>query len=110
MDKNNAFQQLQMMEQNMQVLMSQKQQFTMQQAEIDAAANELGKNPDHAFKIIGNIMVSTNKDTLLADMKSKKEVLTLRIQSLDKQESKLKEKAKELQDLILSELSEPAKK
>ena len=48
--------QLQMLEQGMQSLLMQKQQFQLQQVEIESALKEL-ENVDEAYKIVGNIMV-----------------------------------------------------
>ena len=106
MDKNTVFQQLQLMEQNLQVLMSQKQQFVVQQAELDSAMAELNKKPSKSYKIIGNIMVATQPEDLLKDMGSKKEVLAMRIQSLERQETKLRERAKEMQDSLMDEMKQ----
>ena len=48
--------QLQMFEQSMQNLLMQKQQFQLQQVEIESALKELEK-VNEAYKIVGNIMV-----------------------------------------------------
>jgi len=52
--------QLQLVEQSMQNLLMQKQQFQLQQVEIESALKEL-ENVDEAYKIIGNIMVLSKK-------------------------------------------------
>lgn len=106
MDKNTVFQQLQMMEQNLQVLMSQKQQFVVQQAELESAMAELNKKPSKSYKIIGNIMVASSPESLLADMNSRKEVLAMRVQGLERQEAKLRERAKEMQDSLMNEMKQ----
>ena len=56
-------QHLQHLEQNMQHLLKQRQQFQMQLMEIDSAADEL-KKTEKAYRIIGNIMVLSDKATL----------------------------------------------
>jgi len=62
---------LQIMEQNLQALGMQKQQFSTQLFEIDSALKELDKT-ETAYKIVGNIMVSANKDTLQKELTQKK--------------------------------------
>ena len=96
--------QLQMLEQSMQNLLIQKQQFQLQQVEIESALKELEK-VDKAYKIVGNIMVLSTKDDLKNDLKSKKEVIELRIKSMEKQENQLRDKASKLQDEVLKEMS-----
>jgi len=95
--------QLQMLEQGMQTLLMQKQQFQLQQVEIESALKEL-ENVDEAYKIIGNIMVLSKKSDLEKDLASKKEVVELRIKNMEKQESQLREKASKLQSEVLKEM------
>lgn len=97
--------QLQMLEQSMQSLLMQKQQFQVQQVEFESALKELEK-VDEAYKIIGNIMVLLKKADLKEDLVSKKEVSELRIKNLEKQESHLREKASKLQSEILKEMGQ----
>lgn len=95
--------QLQMLEQGMQSLLMQKQQFQIQQVELESALEELEK-VDEAYKIIGNIMVLSKKSELNEDLTSKKEVIELRIKNLEKQENQLREKASKLQNEVLKEM------
>ena len=97
--------QLQMLEQGMQSLLMQKQQFQLQQVEIESALKEL-ENVDEAYKIIGNIMVLSKKSDLEKDLASKKEVIELRIKNMEKQESQLREKASKLQSEVLKEMGQ----
>jgi len=96
---------LQMLEQSMQNFLMQKQQFQLQQVEIESALKELEK-VNEAYKIVGNIMVLSKKDDLIEDLKSKKEVIELRIKNMEKQESQLREKASKLQNEVLKEMGQ----
>lgn len=94
---------LQMMEQSAQNLMAQKQQFQLQQVEIESALKEI-ENATEAYKMVGNIMVLSKKEDLKKDLESKKEIADLRIKGLEKQESQIREKASKLQEEILKEM------
>jgi len=59
--------QLQMMEQALQNSVLQKQQLSTQLIEIDSAIKELETTPK-SYKIIGNIMIDTNKIELTKDL------------------------------------------
>ena len=96
--------QLQMLEQSMQNLLMQKQQFQLQQVEIESALKELEK-VNEAYKIVGNIMVLSKKDDLKADLTSKKEIVELRIKNMEKQENQLREKASKLQNEVVKGMS-----
>lgn len=95
--------QLQMFEQSLQSFLGQKQQFQIQLVEIESALNELN-NTEKAYKIVGNIMVESGKDELKADLSSKKEMLELRLKTMDKQEAQIREKASKLQAEILKKI------
>jgi len=95
--------QLQILEQNLQNFLMQKQQFQSQLIEIDSAINEL-VDAKKSYKIIGNIMVDANKEVLSEDLKKKKKIVELRIKSLEKEEESIKEKAKRLQNEVISKL------
>ncbi len=94
---------LQLMEQNLQAVGMQKQQFSTQLFEVDSALKELDKT-DSAFKIVGNIMIKSDKDTLQKELSQRKEILELRITSLEKQETQIKDEAKKLQEEVMGKL------
>jgi prefoldin beta subunit len=96
--------QLSLMEQNLQNFALQKQQFQAQLLEFESAEKEL-KTSKEAFKIIGNIMVSKSKEDILKDVAERKELLQTRVESFEKQEAKLKERADALQKEVLEEMN-----
>ena len=95
--------QLQMFEQSLQTFLGQKQQFQVQLVEVESALGEL-ESTNKAYKIIGNIMVENDKNELKADLQSKKEMLELRIKTMEKQESQVRERASKLQFEILKKI------
>ena len=95
--------QLQMFEQSLQSFLGQKQQFQIQLVEVESALAEL-ENTGKAYKIVGNIMVETDKDELKSDLQSKKEILELRLKTMEKQEAQVREKASKLQSEILKKI------
>ena len=98
-------QQLQMLEQNLQAILMQKQQFQTQLAELESALKELGKTKE-VYKIIGNVMVSSQKEDIDKEFKQKKEILDMRIKSFEKQEETFRKKAKDIQEDVLSNMKE----
>ena len=92
---------MQVLEQSRQAITAQKQKVQSDLFEIDNALKEL-ESVDSGFKIVGGIMIKADADSLKKELGSKKESLDLRIKTLDMQELKLKEKAKKLQDEVMS--------
>lgn len=99
-DSGDKISQLQMMEHSLQQFLLQKQTFQSQLLEIESALSEL-PSTDAAYRIIGNIMVKTDKEELKKQLDEKKHLVDLRIKSLEKQESKLKGEAVRIQSDVL---------
>jgi len=104
-------QQLQLIEQNLRSSLLQRQNLQTQLVEVESALGEIEKT-DAAYKIIGNIMVALPKDQLKKELGEKKEFLSLRLQSLEKQEEKLRSRANQLQSEVLKDMEKqtPTKK
>ncbi|MBD3202754.1 prefoldin subunit beta [Candidatus Woesearchaeota archaeon] len=95
--------QLQILEQNINTLLGQKQQIQSQIVENDSAIEEMDKSST-VYKIIGNIMVKSKKTELKKELQSKKERLELRTKAIEKQEKNLKNKASKIQKEVLKEI------
>lgn len=103
-DVKEKIEQLQLYEQKTQTLLLQKQTFQAQFLEIENALSELETSQGQIYKIVGNIMVATEKNKLKEDLNSKKEIISLRIKNIEKQENKIKEEASQLQNEVMSNL------
>jgi prefoldin beta subunit len=104
-DSQKKLQELQTLEQNLQTFLIQKQNFQMQLVEIESAMEELVKTKK-AYKIVGNLMIDSDKKDLEADLKNKKEMAELRIRSIEKQEKVIKDRASKLQTEVLGEMQQ----
>ena len=96
--------QLQLLQQNFQHTQVQKQQLEAQLFELDSALTHV-EQTQKAYKILGRILVSLPKDTLLSELKEKKEVTKIRYESFVKQEEKLRLNIEQLQKDVVKELS-----
>lgn len=103
MADNAELQRLQMLDQAVQQLVAQKQQFQSQLFEIESALKEISTTPQ-AYKIIGSIMVSANKETLKKELEQKKELVELRVKTAEKQELQMQEKLKQLQEDVVKKM------
>jgi len=97
-------QELQTYEQNLQSLLLQRQAFQMELSETQNALSEISSSKEDVFKMIGNIMVKTNKEKIEKELKRKIELLSLRIKSIEKQESEISKKVENLRKEVLKEL------
>ena len=95
--------QLQLLQQNLQNILSQKQQMQEQLMEINSALTEL-KKTETAYRIVGKIMIATHRDTLQSELHEKREVLEIRVKNFTEQEEKLKKNLEKTQKEVLEEL------
>jgi prefoldin beta subunit len=96
-DASENLQRLQVIDQNLQQVAMQRQQFSSQLFEVEGALKEL-ESSEVAYKIVGGVMFGVKKAELKSDLESKKELIELRVKTLEKQEQQLREKFKKLQE------------
>ena len=96
-------QKLQMYEQSLQNFLLQRQNHQAQLSEVSSALKEL-EATDDAYQIIGNVMVKKSKDELKKHLEERKETAEIRIQSIEKQEVKVREKIEALQKDMMEEM------
>jgi len=97
--------QLQLFEQSLQNILMQKQQFQGQIVEVDSALTELEKSKE-SYKIVGNIMVKSDKEALKKDLEEQKKVANMRIEAIEKQEKQIQEKVTKLQEEAMKDMKD----
>ncbi len=95
--------QLQLLQQNLQNTILQKQQFQRQLTEVDSALKEIDTS-ENVYKIVSNLMISVKKPEIKQDLQQKRELFDLRLKNFEKQEKKLKENIEEMQKKVLENL------
>ena len=96
---------LQTVEQNLQAYGVQKHAAQQQQLETESALRELEKSPE-AFRIVGNLMVKAEKPALEKELRERRETLRARVETIERQEARLRTDAERLQEAVLSEMRE----
>ncbi len=87
--ENQKLQEMQFLEQNLQNLLLQKQSFQLELSETNSALKELENSGDETFKIIGQLMIKTEKSKILKELAEKQKILNLRIKTIQGQETSL---------------------
>jgi prefoldin beta subunit len=93
---------LQQLQQNLQSVMGQKQHLEMENLETERALEVLKKanDSDAVYKSAGSILIKSTKANLIADLEEKKELSNTRVTVLSKQEARIKENLKEIEEKI----------
>ncbi len=101
-DKKEQFiQEMQLIEQNIQNIMMQKQAFNMELTETKSARAQIEKSGDEVFKIIGQLMIKSDPASIKQELSEKEKMIDLRLKSLEKQESTLAERLDKLQKEVM---------
>ena len=99
---------LQQMRMQLQMIMQQRQQVELRLKEIDEALGELDKTDAKTtvYKSVGALLIKTKgKSEVTKELKSNKESLELRKNTLNQQEGRTKEKLNELQSKVQNAFS-----
>jgi len=93
------FEQLQ---QNLQAILLQKQQVEVESVEVEKALAELTKmgSDGIVYKSAGSLLVKVNKDDIQKELQERKDLANTRSAVLAKQEQRVRESAKEVQNKI----------
>lgn len=98
----NQIAQLQQVQQQVQALTMQKSQIEAMQKESKMALDELGRLADDAviYRNVGELVIKTSKEESVSKLKDREETLSLRLQSITRQEERLTTRFKQLQEQI----------
>ena len=98
----NQIAQLQQIQQQIQALAMQKSQVEAMQKESKMALDELERLADDAvvYRNVGELVIKTSKEESITKLKDREETLSLRLQSISRQEERLTSRFKQLQEQI----------
>ena len=97
-------QELQLLQQRLSLFAAQKQQFQLHQIEAEGALAELEKAKPPVYRMVGELLVEKPIADLKKELTERKEEFDLRIKTIDKQESKSRERAQELQKEVAASM------
>jgi prefoldin beta subunit len=90
----------------MQQYAMQKQTIHVQLVEMDNALEELQTTKEQPFKIVGNVMIGCDKETLVKELQEKKETAEIRLKNVEKQESQAKQKMESLHATVMKQIEQ----
>ena len=95
-ESTRKLQELQILEQNLDHILMQKQTIQLELSEISNALQEIKNSNDEVYRVMSSIMVKADKEKLSKDLEEKEKLLTLRSESIEKQEKMFESKLDEL--------------
>lgn len=97
-------QELQLLEQNLQNFLLQKQAFMLEQNETENALEEIKKTDEDVYKIIGQVMLKSKKAAVEKELQHKKDIIELRVKAIERQEEQIKEQLIKKRDEVMKKL------
>ena len=93
---------LQQLQQNLQAIMMQKQQVELEVVETDRALEEIKKTgtEETVYKSAGPLLIKSKKEDVIKELEEKKELSNTRVMVLSKQETRVKDNLKEVENKI----------
>ena len=105
MDKKTSdLEEMQIVEQRLNSILMQKQSFQIEFSENQSALREIEISDGDVFKVIGQLMVKTDRKKLKDELSGKEKILDMRIKAIEKQESSLMEKLERLREGVLKSI------
>ncbi len=97
---------LQSRQQQLQAIVSQRMQADLMVKETERTLKVLEKLPESEkiYKAVGRILISSDKKSVESELSESKETLGVRMKTIERQETKLKEKLSDMQKTLESEL------
>lgn len=99
--KEQKLQELQILEQSLQQIFFQKQSFQIELLETESALKEIKNSGDEIYKVIGQLMIKSNKEKIEEELEKKKNLTQERINEIDKQEEILTKRLNSLRKDII---------
>ncbi len=99
-DNSRIIEELQIIEQQLQGVLAQKQMFQVELQEVENALKELSKTNDEVYKILSGAMIKSDKNEMIKELGDRKKLIELRISTLEKQEKMIEEKSIKSRDRL----------
>ncbi|MFW5847114.1 MAG: prefoldin subunit [Nanoarchaeota archaeon] len=106
---SSQIQELQMLEQNLQSIMYQKQAFQSELAETQSALKEVNSSKEDVYKLAGQILIKTSVEKIKQELQNKEKILNMRLEKLEKQESELNKRVEDIRNNAFKNLQDNKK-
>jgi prefoldin beta subunit len=98
----NKLQEMQILEQNLQNILLQKQAFYLELNETQSALSELDNSGEEVFKVVGQLMIRTDKGKMREELLNQEKMLSLRVKTIEKQEKSFTERMEKIREELIS--------
>ncbi|MBI4360369.1 prefoldin subunit [Candidatus Micrarchaeota archaeon] len=101
-DVQNMAQDYNQLQQQLQMVLIQRQQLSMQEKELDQALEEVKSSPGPFYRFVGSVLVARGKDQLESELAKEKQDVASKNVLFEKQEKKIMERFTEVRKKLES--------
>lgn len=101
-DTNRKIEELQILENQLQGFLAQKQAIQVELNEIDNALAELNKTNEEVYKMTSGFLIKSDSKDVIKELEEKRKLFKLRVESMEKQEKLIDKDVNKLRDEINS--------
>jgi len=109
-DISKALTEYESLEKQLEVILIQKNQLTLQIAETKNALEELAHAKDEVYRSIGSLLIKTTKEDARKKLDEKLELMEVKQKAIGKEEEKLRKVLGDLQEKLKEQMKEYEKK
>ncbi len=103
-EKENHVEEMQILEQRLNNILLQKHSFQMEFSETQSALREIENSGDDVFKIVGQLMIKSDKTRIKEELSNKEKITDMRIKSLERQEESMMKELEGLREKVLKSM------
>ena len=94
---------LHQIQQNLQAIMMKKQQIEQETSDTDRAIEEIKKidEDNKVYKRYNTLLIKANRENILKELEEKKDTLDIRMEVVEKQEKRVSDNLKEVENKII---------
>ena len=104
-DTEKRFQELQILEQQVQTLLMERQQSQIEIHEAENALEELKKAQGDVFRVLNGIMIKAEKNALTKEIEEKRKIADVKIKAIEKREAILQKSIGNLREELQKNLA-----
>src|SRR3989344_4136965 len=103
-ETNEKMQELQILEQNFQGIAMQKQALQIDESESKTALEELGKAKGEVFRVLGQIIIKSDKETLKKELEERLKLVGIKLKTVEKHELEIREEIERIRGEIMEKI------
>ncbi len=101
--EKDKIQKMQILQENLQSILMQKQAFQMEMDETLSALKEIENSKDDVYKLVGQLMIKVKREKIKEELANKQKIINSSLERLEAEEEKMSIEFKKARDELIKE-------